>query len=329
MKASLRALLAGIIDYAGLFPPAQLLLDQAVRNYLRYRQEPESWMLARFICPAAKLEQLANLLEESAGGSGFVLSVLAEGGKTVREFLTGIEHDLSLLSGLREGVWRHTKVELLEVRFLPFVDARNPLPDLNNLAEVNWELLRNVLPSLKLFHEIALGADWRSSVADALRNVKPPISARFPELREQMKPWQAGVKLRCGGLQASAFPTPEQVAFTISACRDAAVSLKFTAGLHHPIRHFDTGLQTKMHGFINVFVAGVLACARGLGAEQLQSILEDEDARHFIFTDDGLRWKDHQATTDEIGAARQNFVTSFGSCSFDEPRDDLRALGWL
>ena len=39
MSPSLRALLTGIVDYAGLFPPAQLSLDEAIRNYARYRTE--------------------------------------------------------------------------------------------------------------------------------------------------------------------------------------------------------------------------------------------------------------------------------------------------
>ena len=43
MSPSLRALLSGIIDYAGLFPPAKLPLDQAIRNYARYRTEPDSY----------------------------------------------------------------------------------------------------------------------------------------------------------------------------------------------------------------------------------------------------------------------------------------------
>ena len=49
VSASLRALLAGVIDYAGLFPPATLPLDEAVRNYARYRREPEGWMLGRLV----------------------------------------------------------------------------------------------------------------------------------------------------------------------------------------------------------------------------------------------------------------------------------------
>ena len=46
---SLRALLTGVIDYAGLFPPAKLPMDQALSNYLRYRDGPDAWMLGNFV----------------------------------------------------------------------------------------------------------------------------------------------------------------------------------------------------------------------------------------------------------------------------------------
>ena len=68
---------------------------------------------------------------------------------------------------------------------------------------------------------------------------------------------------------------------------------------------------------------------RGLDEVTLRAVIADEDPSHFRFTDDRLSWKDAAASTAEIAAARRDFVTSFGSCSFDEPRDDLRALGWL
>ncbi|HYT90814.1 MAG TPA: hypothetical protein VEL76_19045, partial [Gemmataceae bacterium] len=64
MSPSLRALLSGIIDYAGLFPPAKLPLAEALRNYAGYRTEPDSWMLGRFICPAARLVELDPFLKE-------------------------------------------------------------------------------------------------------------------------------------------------------------------------------------------------------------------------------------------------------------------------
>ena len=53
-----RAFMEGLIDYAGLFPPARLDLDVAMKDYLRYQEERSSWMLGRFIIPAARLAEL-------------------------------------------------------------------------------------------------------------------------------------------------------------------------------------------------------------------------------------------------------------------------------
>jgi hypothetical protein len=139
-----------------------------------------------------------------------------------------------------------------------------------------------------------------------------------------------GYKLRSGGVEAKAFPSPEQVALAIATCRDAGVPMKFTAGLHHPIRHHNDSVQTKMHGFINVFAAAAIAHAhRSVDAKQLQAILEDEEATSFAFDNDSLRWRSLAVTTAQVETARREFAISFGSCSFDEPRDDLRALGWM
>jgi hypothetical protein len=186
------------------------------------------------------------------------------------------------------------------------------------------QLLRSTLPEftgLRIFVESGKRELDRRIIA-ALAKVPAKVATIGGDC------FPGGFKLRCGGRDESCFPSPEHVAGTIIACRDAGVPLKFTAGLHHPIRHFSTEVGTYMHGFINVFVAGVLALARRLGEEQLWPILEDEDRGDFGFDDAGLRWKDIAATTEEIVAARKQ-VVSFGSCSFDEPRDDLRKLGWL
>jgi hypothetical protein len=84
-----------------------------------------------------------------------------------------------------------------------------------------------------------------------------------------------------------------------------------------------------MHGFVNLTVAGVLAHAHGLNADEARLVLDDEEPAHFTFDDSGLRWRDLSATVSQIAAARLDAVVSFGSCSFDEPCADLRALGWL
>jgi hypothetical protein len=57
-------------------------------------------------------------------------------------------------------------------------------------------------------------------------------------------------------------------------------------------------------------------------------MLEDEDARSFSFADDFFAWREWQIDTKRL-QYRRRFVVSFGSCSFDEPRDDLRVLKLL
>jgi len=57
-SGSLRALLTGLIDYAGLYPPAGLPLQQVLENYNRYLASPNGWILNRLVLPAAKLQEL-------------------------------------------------------------------------------------------------------------------------------------------------------------------------------------------------------------------------------------------------------------------------------
>ena len=107
----------------------------------------------------------------------------------------------------------------------------------------------------------------------------------------------ARVKLRCGGAHT---PTVEQVALVIAACRDAGVPFKCTAGLHHALRRGDE------HGFLNILAA---TTAPNAGLEE---VLAEEDPRAL-----------------DLDAPDRSLFTSFGSCSWREPVDDLEALGLL
>jgi hypothetical protein len=53
-----RALLGGLIDHAPLFPPASLPLADALEDHRRALGSPESWMVARFVCPASRLAEI-------------------------------------------------------------------------------------------------------------------------------------------------------------------------------------------------------------------------------------------------------------------------------
>ncbi|MGH7227245.1 MAG: hypothetical protein ACRELF_28860, partial [Gemmataceae bacterium] len=256
MFASLRALLTGLIDYAGLFPPAHLPLDQAIRNYARYRQESEAWMLGRFIVPASRLEDLEPYHEELFRvDPPFAFSVLGRGGANLTEFLTNLRDDLRDVAAFRKRHGDRVSVEVLETRLPP--DLVDPL--LPESALSLYKTLR-IFPLLDLF-----------PFCEA--------TGRPEELLEQLTQLtdeQLGFKLRCGGLEASAFPSSEQIAAALLSCLDAGIPFKATAGLHHPLPRFDAGVQARMHGFVNVFFAGVLAYARNLSPKQLCPLLDDD-----------------------------------------------------
>ena len=60
-----RILFDGIVDYAGLYPPAALTMAAAVRNYAHYRVGSTGWMLGRFVCPCAALAQFSTDAESA------------------------------------------------------------------------------------------------------------------------------------------------------------------------------------------------------------------------------------------------------------------------
>jgi hypothetical protein len=69
---SLEALLSRLIDYAGLYPPASLSLEETCANYAAYLASPESWMLNRLILPLPKLRlgegwRISLLVDEEPG----------------------------------------------------------------------------------------------------------------------------------------------------------------------------------------------------------------------------------------------------------------------
>jgi hypothetical protein len=74
---STRALLEGVIDYAGLFPPAELGLAEAVANYGRYLSGAEGWLLGRFIVPASRLTEFETVLLSAPPSAKISASVVA------------------------------------------------------------------------------------------------------------------------------------------------------------------------------------------------------------------------------------------------------------
>jgi hypothetical protein len=121
-------------------------------------------------------------------------------------------------------------------------------------------------------------------------------------------------KFRTGGLAAELFPTPAELAAVICACAQRQLPFKLTAGLHRAVRHNDPETGFTHHGFLNLLVASLLA-ASGAGPVDVAERLATTDAGSLI-----------EAVVSQRERPRPLW-TGFGSCSVDEPVDDLRALG--
>jgi hypothetical protein len=186
-------------------------------------------------------------------------------------------------------------------------------------AEVSAETLKmirsSVDPQLRTF--------WEAPADVADRTIKLIAGSNREHAGSTL-----GYKLRTGGVTASAFPSSEQIASALLCAGTHQVPIKFTAGLHHPVRLFHESVQTKMHGFVNVLGAAVLALEHDWTEKEIAEMLDEEDPAAFSFSDDFFGWRDWKVATDRIPIHRE-LVTSLGSCSFDEPRDDLRALKLL
>lgn len=300
------AFLARLIDYAGLFPPAGLSLEDAVPNYVAYRRSEEAWMLARFLCPARRLPELAPFTDLFSPDERLHVSVIGTGGDSVEAFLEATRRDRHAMRELADVHQGRAVADAYEVR-LPALDRAATADALARLAETMHGLDAT-------FVEVPLAeGDAVANTAEALAGL----------------PGRFGLKMRCGGLTPDAFPSVEQVAFAIAACRDAGVPFKATAGLHHPVRHDDAELGIQRHGFLNVFGAGVLAHALDLDEADLRRVLRSQDLRAFQLDERGFAFEDQRVASGAVHAARVAFATSYGSCSFDEPRDDLRAAGLL
>lgn len=288
MTAAGRALMDGLVDYAGLFPPAGLPMLEAVRRYREYLAGSDRWALGRFVVPATRLAEFESAFEEVCCGERepvWGLSVLGSG---------DFKRDAEALSGLaRDAVL----VESLEIKAADAQEAERILAELGS--------------------EIPVYVEFAPAQVES---VLPVLAGRG-----------ARAKIRTGGVTAEAFPSGETVADFMLACARARIRFKATAGLHHAIRgsykltYEKESARAVMHGFANVFLAAALAW---LGAEK-GALMETLETTEFQFGEDGVRWAGFELGVDEIERVRREFAMSYGSCSFEEPLAEAKALGWI
>lgn len=295
---SLRSFLAGIVDYAGLFPPSGLDMETAVRNYAQYRAGDDRDLLGRFVVPAARLgefsEAARRVLETGNAGEPWRLGVLigddlAVASKAVLEF------NRSLGSGSEPGRAVCDAVE---------IHARTEA-DVTAAAKVFPEFFR-------IFFEIALDPDPRP-------------------LLQAISRYSARAKMRTGGVTEAAFPASASIIRFISRSNKLGVPFKATAGLHHalrstyPLTYDADSRHGMMFGYLNLFLAAAFI-RRGIPETEAREVLEERSVEAFTFSGGGVLWRGHELSASDLAATRSRLALSFGSCSFREPVDEARAL---
>lgn len=312
---SIRVLLDGLIDYAGLFPPARLSMRAAVEEYARQKQSEHAWALGRFICPASRLDEFtreaaalmpgtnatSGYRERADAGEPWGISALIDAAG-----IDGLKKDLDRIDAFNE---RHS-AEDAGLAHIDNLELKAPAPGFIDEA-------LDVIPSdLFPFFEFPLNTDCRGFVAALAGN-------------------GAAAKVRTGGITPDLIPAAPDLAAFLVACAAGEVPFKATAGLHHPVRSdypLDSTPQAPrgtMHGFLNVFIAAAIVKELDADIATTRAILEDRIAGNFRFTETVAAWRDRAVETTELALVRERFALSFGSCSFDEPVADLGQLSLL
>lgn len=259
-RPPLSPLFVRLIDDAGLFPPTRLDMAPAAARHRADTAAGHPALTHRFLCPAARLDELlATLTEPDRISLGLIsplepdalTEALARIDADPRLALTGVEGPLPAAAGLGEAARR----------------ARTALDDLDGLDALP--------PGLPRHAEVPLADGWRAAL-------------------DELAAGKIAAKVRCGGVRAELFPTVGQLAAFVYECATRRLPFKATAGLHHAVRHTDPGTGYTHHGFLNLLLAVCRAVAGGSRADT-EAVLECADPA--ALADEARAVDDDLATT--------------------------------
>lgn len=290
-SAALEALVEGLVDYAGLFPPAALAMSDAVARYGAYARGADRAMLGRFVVAAARLDECAAAVAAlppdlaPVVGAPWRLSVLASAA------------DAALLAAFNAREAGRLVVDTVETK-------ADSAPAIDALA-------------------VAF-APYTTFVEIPVRDDPAPLIAAIGARRSR-------AKIRTGGVTADSFPAPEEVLRFLVACSTARVPFKATAGLHHPLRgeypltYAADAPRGMMYGFLNIFLTAAFL-ESGAAPGSVAPLLEERDPAAIIVGPASISWRGLVLTREAIARTRAGLAGSFGSCSFEEPVHDLTSL---
>ncbi len=289
---ALHALLAELVDYAGLFPPAGLAMGDGVRSYAAYRKGEDAWALGRFVTPVARFVKFEAAFAGLPPQTG-IWRLAALLGQDIAVDLAAIAEFNLRMAGkvvvdvVEAKVGREREIKLL-ASLLP--------SEMNAYCEVEPSRRDALLKAVKL---CGLRAKLRTG------GVTPDA---IPEAEEV-----ADFLLACAR-HGIAFKATAGLHHPVRCVR----SLTYEADAP----------RATMHGFLNVFLAAQMA-REGREYEEIVTLLLENDVAAFSVSGSTVQWRKRRFTEEQLQSLRKEFAISFGSCSFEEPLADLHEAGLL
>lgn len=314
VTGALRVLLADLIDYAGLFPPAGLDMKTAVENYARYRRGEHAWTLGRFVLLAARLSEFEKCMP-AGEDQPWRLSVLV-GPK--------LDDDIAALEAFGPRC-ELAVIDCVETKVASAEDVSRAHARIGTATLTYYEVplspeLPSVLGAIK-----SVGGRAKIRTGGLTANAFPSTEAVANFLVECAK---------------------RDLAFKATA------GLHHPVRCVKPFTYAADSPSGAMHGFLNVAMAAAAAWASGktimcddeyrlrghpmvrpfpvrfnCNDARIQSVLQ-RVSPPFQFQEGGCD-EPLELPITVLRQTRQNFFISFGSCSFEEPVADLRELNLL
>jgi hypothetical protein len=287
---SLRTLLSGAIDYAGLFPPAGLDMATAVRNYAAYRRSEHAWALGRFIVPLSRLAEFESALHIDADDEDWPVSALID-----------IEPEKAVAAIFGFNKRRRAMIDTVELK-----------------ASTVGEIKRAaaIIPLIvTTFVEIPLGPGTHTLIA-AVGAAGFRAKVRTGGVTQTAFPASADLAAFIRACATTRVPFK------------ATAGLHHPLRSEYRLTYDEGSPAGTMYGFVNLFVATGVAI-KGGSMTDIRHALEERSATAFAFSERTVTWRTYVLDINAMSELWVNGAMSFGSCSFTEPIDDLTLLGLL
>lgn len=313
---SRNALLAQCIDYAGMFPPAALTLQETLQNFYNFRKTAtHPYFLKRLVLGMEQVKLLnpKQLYDNGSDGSPAGVSVLGNSptSSSYQDFVKTVDWDLREMRRIQER-YENSSISL------DLVGYETKLPSRINEPGEGITSGEYIFPALEqiesvwsgkidVYFEVSFEGAWKETIT-AVSQIMREWSI---ECEGSLA--QPGIKIRTGG---SYTPSPEQLAWVISEASQNEIKIKATQGLHSPVTH------DNQFGFVNFLAAinfAFVLSEEALSFSDLMGCLKENQKEAFSFKTESFSWKDKVLSLEQIETARSMHQACFGSCSLDEP----------